>query len=116
MLPALLFVGLWGLYLGGVYLLFLAIFLTILALRDFLFPISYSITPEGISIKGLLLRGKVKWEEVEEISRENDALRLRLYKKKSPYPPHLLVVHLTTEEAEEIWKKIESLRKNCFTE
>lgn len=109
--PALFVAGLWGLYLGGVYLLLLAICLLTLELRDFLFPLNYEISPEGVSMRGLLLKGRVRWDEVEEIKREDGVLRLRLGKSPSPRYARWFVIYLTDNE-EEIWKRIESWRKN----
>ncbi len=109
--PALFVAGLWGLYLGGVYLLLLAIFLLLLSLRDFLFPIKYQITPEGVTMKGVLLKRATSWAEVEEIAREEGLIKLRLRKGSSSHFARWFVVHLTDKE-EEIWRKIEIWRRN----
>lgn len=115
LLPALLFAGLWGFYLGGLYLFLLAILLLILTLRDFLFPLNYQLTRDGITMKGLFLKEKARWEEVEEIKREKGLLRLKLGKSSALRAARWFVIYLTKDE-EEIWKRIESWRKNSSTE
>jgi len=109
--PALLVAGLWGLYLGGIYLLLLAILVLVFALRDFLFPLTYQLTPEGVKIRGVLLREETSWDAVEEIEREKGLLRLKVAKGSSPRFSRWFVLHLAENE-EEIWKSIERWRKN----
>jgi len=111
LIPALLLAGLVGFYLGGVILLFLALFFLLSSLRDFLFPLTYQLDSEGIKLRGLLIKRQLRWDEIEEIKRERGVLLF--YQRSSPPSSHLkkpFVVYTNGNE-EEIWVKIESLWK-----
>lgn len=111
LIPALLLAGLVGFYLGGVILLFLALFFLLSSLRDFLFPLTYQLDSEGIKLRGLLIKRQLRWDEIEEIKRERGVLLF--YQRSSLSSSRLkkpFVVYTNGNE-EEIWVKIESLWK-----
>jgi hypothetical protein len=107
LIPALFLAGLWGLYLGGVILLILALILLIYSLRDFLFPLTYQLTTDGVKLRGLFIEKLLRWEEVDKIERERGVVLFYLRRDFSSYrftkPIHL---YLNGNE-EEVWRKIE---------
>lgn len=107
--PAFLLAGLLGLYLGGILLLFLAILFLILSLRDFLFPITYKLTPEEIRERGFLLDRSAKWKEIRNVEKEGKIVRITI--EDAPGSVRYFNIYLDENE-EEIWKRIESLRSN----
>ena len=114
LIPALFLAGLWGLYLGGVILLILAPLLLIYSLRDFLFPLTYQLTPEGIKMKGLLIEKRLCWEEVSKIERERGVLLFYPRKNPSFFRPNKPIHIYLNGNEEEIWEKIGSYwKRSC---
>ena len=111
LLPALFLAGLWGLYLGGISLLILALFFLLYSLRDFLFPLTYQLTPEEIKVRGLLIKKQLRWDEVEEIEKGKGVLLFYPRNSLSSFRLIKPFYVYTNGNEEEVWRKIESYWK-----
>jgi len=59
--------GFWGL---------LALALLVASVSDFLFPVRYSIGPEGVEVRGPIHRRRMTWQQVRRVAKDDRGVKL----------------------------------------
>lgn len=110
--PAFAFAGLLGFYLGGITLAILALFLLISSLRDLLFPLRFSLSPEGVEKKGFFISQTLRWDEIKRITKEGKTVRLSPLSTPSYKESFKDILLYLDGNEEEVWQRINLYWRN----
>lgn len=67
----------------GPYTALVACIISILSLRDFLFPVSYQVSAEGARMRGLLRKAEVSWDDVRNCYLDDSGIKLSPFDRQS---------------------------------